>query len=142
MKKIICLLIPVFVFTKITIAQSADEPKIAANVSAFNKALVDADKKVLESLTADELSYGHSNGKVENKTQFVTAATNGTVDFLSIDITEQTIQIAGKTAIVRHLFSSKLTREGKPDEIKIGILMIWHKQKDEWKLLARQGYKL
>ena len=142
MKKIIYLLIPFFVFTKITIAQSEDETKVTTNVEAFNKALLNADKKVLENLTADELSYGHSSGKIENKSEFVTGATNGIVRFQSIDITSQTIQITGKTAIVRHLFSGKLTRDGKPDEVKIGVMMIWHKQKDEWKLLARQAYKL
>ena len=97
---------------------------------------------MLESLTAEELSYGHSGGKVENKTQFITALVSGTVDFISIDITDQKITVAGKNAIVRNMYAAKLTNEGKPVELKIGTLMVWQKIKGNWKLLARQGYKL
>ncbi len=142
MKKIIYLFI--FLFSSaisVATAQTSEETKVATAVAALNKAIIDADKNVLETLTAEELSYGHSGGKIENKTQFITALSSGAVDFLSIDITDQTITLAGKNAIVRNTFSAKLTSDGKPVELKIGNIMVWQKVKRKWKLLARQGYK-
>lgn len=142
MKKLVYFFIFFFVFAIAANAQSAEETKVADAVTALNKATIDADKNMLESLTAEELSYGHSGGKVENKTQFITALVSGTVDFISIDITDQKITVAGKNAIVRNMYAAKLTNEGKPVELKIGTLMVWQKIKGNWKLLARQGYKL
>lgn len=142
MKKIISVFFILCVFTAQVKAQSPEEIKVGEAVTALNKATIDADKNVLESLTADDLSYGHSGGKVENKTQFITALVSGTVDFISIDISDQKITVAGKNAIVRNMYAAKLTSEGKPIEIKIGTLMVWQKIKGKWKLLARQGYKI
>ncbi len=51
----------------------------------------------------------------------------GTKDFFSIDITDQTITLAGKNAMVRNTFSAKLTSDGKPVELKIGNIMVWQK---------------
>jgi len=123
------------------IAQSKDEKDVAAAVEKLNKALVDADSSTLSEITADELSYGHSGGKIQNKAQFVDDAVHG-ADFLNIDATDQTITIAGNNAIVRHIFSGKLVNNGTQADVRIGILMVWQKQKGKWKLLARQGYKI
>jgi hypothetical protein len=142
MKKLLYLFLFFFVFALVGAAQSNDETQVAAAAAALNKAMIDPDKNMLESLTTEELSYGHSTGKIENKMQFITALTSGAVDFSSIDITDQTIKLAGDNAIVRNTFSAKLTNDGKPLEIKVGIIMVWKKIKEEWKLLARQGYKL
>lgn len=142
MKGIICLLFLFCVPAPGVIAQSNGEAKVAAAASALNKAMIDADKNVLESLTAEELSYGHSGGKIENKSAFIEALVSGTVDFSAIDVTDQTIRLAGKNAIVRNIFRASLTNEGKPVELTIGSMMVWSKIKGRWKLLARQGYKL
>ena len=104
--------------------------------------MVDADKTTLEKLTAETLSYGHSSGKVENKTDFIANLIKGPLHFASIEMTDQTITISGKTAIVRHTFLAKTDTEGKPGEIKIGNVLIWQEQKDGWKLIGRQAFKL
>jgi ketosteroid isomerase-like protein len=143
MKKFIYLFIFLFVSAiSAATAQSSEETKVAEAAAALNKAIIDVDKNMLVSLAADELSYGHSGEKIENKTQFIAALTSGAVDFLSIDITDQIITLAGKNAILRNKFSAKLTSDGKPVELKIGNIMVWQKVKRKWKLLARQGYKI
>ncbi len=142
MKKLLYLFILFFVSAIAATAQSTEETKVATATAALNKAIIDADKNVLESLAADELSYGHSGGKIENKTQVIAALASGAVDFLSIDITDQTITLAGKNAILRNKFNAKITSDGKPVELKIGNIMVWQKVKRKWKLLARQGYKI
>jgi ketosteroid isomerase-like protein len=57
-------------------------------------------------------------------------------------MTNQNIELAGNIAIVRNIAVIKGTTKGTILDVKIGILMIWQKQGDQWKLLARQGYKL
>jgi len=123
-------------------AQTKDENAVAAAVEKLRKALVDPDKATLEKLTAPELSYGHSTGKVQDQAAFVDALVSGASDFVSIDLSEQTIKIAGNTAIVRHVLNGTNNDGGKPGVVKIAVLLVWVKQNKEWKLLARQAVKI
>ncbi|HAK76501.1 MAG TPA: DUF4440 domain-containing protein [Runella sp.] len=123
-------------------AQSKDEIAVANAVEALKKAMIDADKTVLENLAADELSYGHSGGKVEDKAEFVRAIVSGESDFVKIDLTEQTIKIVGNNAIVRHKLFAQTNNKGQAGTANIAILLVWQKQKGQWKLLARQAVKI
>ena len=125
-----------------TMAQSKDESAVAAAVESLKKAMIDADKAGLQKLTADQLSYGHSSGKVEDKATFIENIVSGKSDFLSIDLTDQTIAVSGDAAIVRHTLSANTNDSGIPGTVKLNILLIWQKQKGEWKLLARQAVKV
>ena len=53
------------------VAESADEAAVAKAVEALRKATLGQEKSQLEELCTDELSYGHSDGRVENKAQFI-----------------------------------------------------------------------
>jgi ketosteroid isomerase-like protein len=123
-------------------AQSGDEAAVAQAVEAFRNAMLKADRSQFEALTADQLSYGHSAGRVETKAQFIDAATSGRSTWKFITLTDQTTQIVGNTAIVRHTLTGETERDGKTNPVKIGVLMVWHKQDGQWKLLARQAVRL
>jgi ketosteroid isomerase-like protein len=123
-------------------AQSSDEAAIAQAVEAFRHAMLKADRSQFEALCADQLSYGHSAGRIETKSQFIDAATSGRSAWKFITLTDQSHHIVGDTAIVRHLLTGETERDGKTNPVKIGVLMVWHKQDGHWKLLARQAYRL
>jgi ketosteroid isomerase-like protein len=123
-------------------AQSGDEAAVAQAVEAFRNAMLKADRAQFEALCADQLSYGHSSGRVENKAQFIDAATSGRSTWKFITLTDQTTQIVGNNAIVRHTLTGETERDGKTNPVKIGVLMVWHKQDGNWKLLARQAVRL
>jgi ketosteroid isomerase-like protein len=115
---------------------------IESAINALNKATISQDGPTLEKLTATDLSYGHSTGLVENKTAYLKNILSGSTKFLQIDNADQTINLSGNIIIVRNICSIKGTKDGAPLDIKIGVLMIWNKEGADWKLLARQGYKL
>jgi ketosteroid isomerase-like protein len=123
-------------------AQSGEEAAVAQAVETFRNAMLTADRAQFTALTADQLSYGHSAGRVENKTQFIDAATSGQSRWKFITRTDQTIQFVDKNAIVRHTLTGETERDGKTNPVKIGVLMVWHKQDGNWKLLARQAVRL
>lgn len=124
-------------------SQAQPKKDIESSVAALTNAMLKQDRAALEKLTADELSYGHSTGAVEDKTLYIKNILSGSPKFSEISNSDQTISMAGDNAIVRNISSIKGTRpDGTPLEIKIGVLMIWKKSGNEWKLLARQGYKL
>jgi Domain of unknown function (DUF4440) len=123
-------------------APSGDEAAVAQAVETFRNAMLKADRAQFEALTADQLSYGHSAGRVETKAQFIDAATSGRSTWKFITLTDQTIQIVGNNAIVRHTLSGETERDGKTNSVKIGVLMVWHKPDGNWQLLARQAVRL
>ncbi len=135
----LCLLLACILLSRNTDAQSQN---VETSIRNLNAAMISKDKPTLDKLTADELSFGHSTGLVENKSEFVNDVLSGPTTFFKIDISNQSVNPAGDIAIVRNISSISGTSKGQPLEIKIGVLMIWKKQGDNWKLLARQGYKL
>lgn len=142
MKKLTFLVFAGLMFVMNTFAQTKDEKAVATKVEFMRKAMIDGDRARLTSLAADDLSYGHSSGKIQDKKEFVDAIVSGASDFVTIDLTGQTIKVSGNTAIVRHKLSAKTNDGGKPGSTVLGIMLIFQKQNGDWKLLARQAYKL
>jgi ketosteroid isomerase-like protein len=122
--------------------ESAEGAAVDKAVEALRKALLEKNKAGLEQLTADQLSYGHSSGRVESKAQFVDGVMTSKAITKSIAFPELTVAVVGDTAIARHLYESESETDGKTNNVKIGALQIWQKQNGNWKLLARQGFKL
>ena len=149
MKKIIILLLfPVLAGccsnqTKQPAAPSS-QADVTAAVDQLMKTFVNVDENILQSLTADELVYGHSSGRVQNKSEFIAEILSGEpLRYVSIAIQDQTIQMAGDAAVVRHVFTSEtINTDGEPGNLRIGVMQIWQLQSGTWKLLARQAYKL
>jgi len=117
--------------------------EIEKAVKTFNDALINPERALLENLCADNLTYGHSSGLIQNKEAFINDLINGPFDFSSVSAPEQSIHLLGETAIVRHVFLAKATNDGEPIDIRLGNIQVYQRQEDgEWKLLARQAYKL
>ncbi|MFZ6010877.1 MAG: nuclear transport factor 2 family protein [Bacteroidota bacterium] len=135
------LLIAGFIFSSVVQAQSLEEKEIVAAVETLRKAMIDADKTGLENLTADDLSYGHSSGRVEDKASFVESLVSGKSDFVTMILSDQTVKIVGTTALVRHKLQGDVNDGGKAGTINLGVLLVWQKQNGRWKLLARQAHK-
>ena len=125
-------------------AASADEEAVAKNVEAFRAAQAAADAKALDALCAAELSYSHSDARVEDKATFVANATNGKSKVLSLAYKDPKIAVVGSAAIVRFhwMGESESVPDGKKSTTNLHILMNWQKQGADWKLLSRASTKL
>jgi len=131
-------------------AQSSTEPQesdndrveVAMVIIALNKAMVNRDSTTLANLTLDAMTYGHSSGKIETKDEFIAEVVKGVFDFISIEATDQTLYVLDDTAVVRHIFNAQATNDGTPVTIRIGTMFVLKKQNEQWKILARQAYKL
>src|SRR5688572_9478737 len=87
-----------------TIAQTREAGAVSAAVEALRKAIIAADRSALEKLTADELTYGHSSGRLEDKAEFIEAIASGKSGFSAIELSDQTVNVLDKIALVRHVF--------------------------------------
>lgn len=122
--------------------QPTDQHEVALYVEKLRKAMIDADRQALENLAADNLSYGHSNGNIEDKVAFVENIAGGKSVFVTIELSGQTISISNDTVIVRHTFNATTNDGGKPATIKLKILLVWQKINGQLKLVARQAVRM
>ncbi len=130
------------IFSSAAFSQSTQEQKLASAVAEFIAALESGERSSLEKITSNALSYGHSNGLVENKQVFIDALASKQADFLTAAVSNQTIEVSGKNGIVRHRLDASIVDKGKQIEAHLNILLVFRKEKGEWKLLARQASKI
>lgn len=142
MKKIITLIVVAFMSISGLSAQSKAEKQVEQTVETMRLAMISGDRAVLNKLASDQLTYGHSSGKIESKTDFVETLATKKSDFKSITLSNQTINVQGKTAVVRHVLDADTFDGGKPGKVHLGIVLVFAKDGSQWKLLARQAFKL
>lgn len=123
-------------------AQAGDEAAVGDAVETLRKGLLDKDKAKLDAVAAPQISYGHSDGRVETKEQFIAAVLARKQTVKSLAFPELKVSVVGNNAIARHIYLSESELDGKATTTRIGALQVWQKQDGAWKLLARQGFRL
>lgn len=104
----------------ITAQKINDTDAVRAAAEKLRTAMISGEKSALESLILPELTYGHSGGHIDDAREFVEKLVTKKSDFLTIDITNQTVQIVGNTAIVRHHFTQR-----PPTQEKLPVMLLW-----------------
>jgi hypothetical protein len=123
-------------------ADAGDEAAVTQSVEILRRALLEADKAKLEQVASAQISYGHSDGRVETKEQLINAVMTRKQVVKSLAFPELKVSVVGNAAIARHIYLSESERDGKATTTRIGALQVWQKQDGDWKLLARQGFRL
>jgi ketosteroid isomerase-like protein len=125
-----------------TSAETEDDAALIQSVEALRKTMMAKDKNQFELLCADELTYGHSSGQVQGKPDFIAGATNPKWHWNSLEFVKLSTKSIGDIGIARmNLVGVFENAEGKVTSISDGVLMVWKRQGNQWKLLARQAYK-
>jgi len=123
-------------------AQGADEAVVTQSVEALRKAQLEADRAGLAQVTSEHVSYGHSDGRVQNKEEFNQGVVGRKQVVKTLTFPELKVSVVGNAAVVRHIYLSDSELDGKATTTRIGAVQVWHKQDGAWKLLARQGFRL
>jgi len=123
-------------------ADAADEVAVAQSIETLRHGILQQDKAKLDQVAASQISYGHSDGRVETKEQFINGVMNRKQTQKSLAFPELKVFVAGNNAVARHIYLGESELDGKQTTTRIGALQVWQKQADGWKLLARQGFRL
>lgn len=122
-------------------APSADEQAVAKAVDNMTQAMLHKDTKALAALTSDNVTYGHSSGKIQNKDEFIADIETGRSGFKTLQMLNQKITMDGDVALVRNHFSAQAVNSGVEVPTEIENFQIWQKQKGQWLLIGRQAFK-
>jgi ketosteroid isomerase-like protein len=142
MKKTILLLICLVAGLGTLHAQSAPEKQVLAAIEVWKNAVLTKNEAALKGVLADDLSYGHSNGLIENKAEFMEVILKEKTKFTTLDMPDMQVNIVGNTAVVRNKMFADVETAGVKSRTNLGVLQVWTRGRNGWQLLARQGFKL
>ena len=125
-------------------AATADETALKKRVEAFRDAQRAKDAKALTALTLPELSYSHSDARVEDQATFVTNATSTKSKVIFINYDDIWTKTIGDVGLVRFHWTSEgeNVADGKRSGANLHVLQVWKKAGADWKLLGRCSTKL
>jgi hypothetical protein len=138
MKKLLAIVLLLNVF--FANAQS-DEEKLSTTLKEFHQALVKRNTVSINQQTDKALSYGHSNGWVETKTEMMKNLETGYLDYNSYKEDSLQVVINGIMAHVRFVADINVTMNGKESVYHLKVLEVWVKKGKRWLLFARQAVK-
>ena len=121
---------------------AAEESAVSDSVETLRKGILEADRAKLAQVTSEHISYGHSDGRVQDKEEFIKGVLTRKQVVKTLTFPDMKISVVGPSAIVRHIYLSDSEADGKATTTRIGALQVWQKQDGAWKLLARQGFRL
>ena len=122
-------------------AQQTAEEKLIVTVKEFHLALVNKNTVSLNQQTDKALSYGHSNGWIENKKDLISNLETGFISYQSFKEDSIVVNINGNVANVRFKADIDATMKGVSNNFKLRVLEVWIKKSKRWMLFARQGIK-
>ncbi len=80
---------------------------MAQAVDKLTQAMWHKDITQLKALTADNLTYGHSSGTIQDKQAFIADIETGKSAFNELKMLNQNITLSGDVAMVRNHFSAQ-----------------------------------
>jgi len=138
MKKLLAIVLLVtVVFAN---AQTAEE-KLTATLKEFHQALVEKNTVSINQQTDKALSYGHSNGWVETKSELIKNLETGYMKYNSYKEDSVQVMINGNVAHARFVADIAATLNGKDGNFHLKVLEVWVRKGKRWLLFARQAVK-
>ncbi|HMK03059.1 MAG TPA: nuclear transport factor 2 family protein, partial [Ferruginibacter sp.] len=118
-----------------------DEEKLTVTMKEFHQALVNKNNVSINQQTDKAMSYGHSNGWVETKTEMMNNLETGYIAYHSFKEDSLTITVNDKMANVRFIADINATLRGTNAIYHLKVLEVWVKKSKRWVLFARQAVK-
>lgn len=136
------LLIVALIFcAQLSFGQNRKE--VEAEMEKFRTALLAEDAETLREMTSEDLVYVHSSGLAEDQRAFLKVFESKTQDYQVWDTRDTEITFhRNNTAMVRQMVHLEIKIETKVNILELGLLMVWLKEEGDWKLLARQGFRI
>ncbi len=109
--------------------------------SARFKAMVDEDLASLERFLADDMTYAHTTGITESKTEFLSTIASGKIDYLALAPLEVDVRIYGDVAVLTGLARLRGAVGDREVGFTLRFLEVARLAGDAWQLIAWQSVR-
>ena len=142
MRRFAAVLLFLFLFTIQKSFAQADSVGLKEVMQQLDKALLQKDEKVLQTVLHKEASYGHSNGWIQSKSDILNDFKSGKLTYSKIENNNSAIVTIGKKyATVKTNTNAEGVVNGTAFKLTLHIMQFWVKTKKGWQLIARQSAK-
>ena len=120
-----------------------DSVGLKNEIQKLDNALLQKDENVLRSVLHKDVSYGHSNGWIQSRSDILNDFTSGKLTYNKIENNSSAIvTISKKYATVKTNTNAEGVVNGTAFNLKLHIMQFWIKTKKHgWQLIARQSAK-
>ena len=126
-------------FTSWIVVAQKQESDVLQRMKRFHDVMVQK-RFYIDQYLDDSLTYGHSNGWIENKKEFLSNLGNK-ITYHSIKEDSISVTVNNRMAHVRFVAVIDATLDGKQSQFRLKVMEVWAKKKNSWKLFARQAIK-
>ena len=119
-------------------APSAAAKEVLAASDALKQAMMKKDAAALQKLLHEDLTYSHSNARLQDKADVV-KVTMGNTTIEAMDFSDVTVRVYGATALIRANVDIRNSTGGKSTTSHINVLFVWLKGPGGWQLVGRQA---
>ncbi len=123
-------------------ADSDDERDIMQCDDRRFKAMVRGDVAALRRALSEHVTYTHSNGAHDTKSQFLASLTLGQLSYKSIIPEARSVGVYGGAGIVTGTARMEVTARGQDTRFRIRYLAVYVKAQDRWQLVAWQSTRV
>lgn len=130
-----------FLSLSISVVAQTNEQKLLTTVKEFHQALVNKNTISINQQTHKALSYGHSNGWVELKTDMIKNLETNFISYQSFKEDSIKVSSNGNIANVRFVAAIDASLKDSRTTYNLKVLEVWVKKGKRWLLFARQSVK-
>ena len=135
------LLIIFLLFNAFVAGAQTGEEKLSVILKEFHQALVKKNTVAVNQQTDKALSYGHSSGWVETKTDMIKNLETGYMNYSSYKEDSLQVVVNGNMGHARFVADIAVALNGNSGNYHLKVLEVWVKKGKRWLLFARQAVK-
>lgn len=113
--------------------------EVSAVIENWRQAILKGDAAALDKLYHADLTYEHSSGKIETKSESIANATKPGSIAKDVQFHNPSIRVYGNTAVFK---SAGDFTNAAGTASHLDVLMVWIKFPQGWQLVARQSTKI
>jgi hypothetical protein len=125
---------------------AADTGETANAIIALDSQRADAQVKgdfaTLDRVLADDLTYIHASGLVQNKAEFLADLKSGKRTYTSIKTSDVNVRLLKGTAIITAGSEIRVVHEGKENALSVRVTEVYALRKAHWQLIAYQSTRV
>ena len=142
MRKILCtFLLAALAISRVVAATLVEDVRAADATRVMVTIAGDADR--LEPLLSDELIYGHADGRVQTKDEFLTAVRANRMRYEAYDYDEMHISLLSEdVALINGRASLRVRMNEQQIAFRLRFLAVWHREAGTWLLNAYQSAQI
>jgi ketosteroid isomerase-like protein len=106
------------------------------------QAMLQVDTEDLNRILAEDLTYTHSNGKVDSKSELIASLKSGERRYQRIEPEDVKVRLYGNTAILTGRAKLKTVSKGQETSFQIQFTNVYAKESGRWQMVAWQSSRL